>query len=203
MPSTRRFRTLGRTAVGCVARQRGRGFARAVRHPRRRSLRHAAHARRDDGDRARAAARRRGRSARRSSCCASSSASSRPRLPACRSRGGAVGYFGYDLGRRLERIPSIAAADIAMPDLAIGPLRLGRRRRSCGAPHLARRQRPRRAHVRDLADALVARLSAEPPPDPPPFRVHGHPTSNLESRRRMQRRSAPCKSTFASAIAIR
>src|SRR6188508_208945 len=34
--------------------------------------------------------------------------------------GGAVGYFGYDLGRRLERIPSIAAADIAMPDLAIG-----------------------------------------------------------------------------------
>jgi len=34
--------------------------------------------------------------------------------------GGAVGYFGYDLGRRLERIPAIAAADIAMPDLAIG-----------------------------------------------------------------------------------
>ena len=34
--------------------------------------------------------------------------------------GGAVGYFGYDLGRRLERIPSIAAADISMPDLAIG-----------------------------------------------------------------------------------
>jgi para-aminobenzoate synthetase component I len=34
--------------------------------------------------------------------------------------GGAIGYFGYDLGRRLERIPSIAAADVDMPELAIG-----------------------------------------------------------------------------------
>ncbi|HZF29930.1 MAG TPA: aminodeoxychorismate synthase component I [Gammaproteobacteria bacterium] len=34
--------------------------------------------------------------------------------------GGAVGYVSYDLGRRFERIPSLAAADIAMPELAIG-----------------------------------------------------------------------------------
>jgi para-aminobenzoate synthetase component 1 len=38
-------------------------------------------------------------------------------LPFC---GGAIGYFGYDLGRLLERLPSIAAADVGMPELAIG-----------------------------------------------------------------------------------
>jgi para-aminobenzoate synthetase component 1 len=38
-------------------------------------------------------------------------------LPFC---GGALGYFSYDLGRRLERIPSLAAADIDMPEMAVG-----------------------------------------------------------------------------------
>lgn len=32
-------------------------------------------------------------------------------------QGGAVGYFAYDLGRRLERLPSIAVKDIPAPDL--------------------------------------------------------------------------------------
>ena len=44
-------------------------------------------------------------------------APAQPGLPYC---GGAVGYFGYDLGRRFERIPALATADIAMPDLAFG-----------------------------------------------------------------------------------
>lgn len=34
--------------------------------------------------------------------------------------GGALGYFAYDLGRRVENIPSMAQQDIAMPDMAVG-----------------------------------------------------------------------------------
>ena len=34
--------------------------------------------------------------------------------------GGAIGYFGYDLGRRIERLPAIARRDIDLPDMAIG-----------------------------------------------------------------------------------
>ena len=38
-------------------------------------------------------------------------------LPFC---GGALGYFGYDLGRRLETLPIDAVADIALPDMQVG-----------------------------------------------------------------------------------
>ncbi|MEN0038485.1 MAG: aminodeoxychorismate synthase component I, partial [Cellvibrio sp.] len=34
--------------------------------------------------------------------------------------GGALGYFGYDLGRRLEKLPSLALDDIALPDMSVG-----------------------------------------------------------------------------------
>ena len=34
--------------------------------------------------------------------------------------GGALGYFAYDLGRGIEKIPEVAEHDIAMPDMAIG-----------------------------------------------------------------------------------
>lgn len=34
--------------------------------------------------------------------------------------GGALGYFGYDLGRRLEIIPSLALNDVALPDMSVG-----------------------------------------------------------------------------------
>ncbi len=34
--------------------------------------------------------------------------------------GGAIGYFGYDLGRRFERLPHLAQRDIDMPDMAVG-----------------------------------------------------------------------------------
>jgi len=38
-------------------------------------------------------------------------------LPFC---GGAMGYFAYDLGRRMENLPDIAENDIPAPDMAIG-----------------------------------------------------------------------------------
>jgi para-aminobenzoate synthetase component 1 len=34
--------------------------------------------------------------------------------------GGAIGYFGYDLGRRLERLPSIAEDREQLPEMAVG-----------------------------------------------------------------------------------
>ncbi|WP_426917604.1 aminodeoxychorismate synthase component 1 [Serratia bockelmannii] len=35
-------------------------------------------------------------------------------------QGGALGLFGYDLGRRVESLPQLAAADLALPDMAVG-----------------------------------------------------------------------------------
>jgi para-aminobenzoate synthetase component I len=99
-----------------------------------------------------------------------------PGLPFC---GGAVGYFGYDLGRRFERIPSIAAADIAMPDLAIGLYDW-----AVVVDHAARRTwlvgNGRDARTFAEWPRLVARLSSEPPPEPAPFRVRTRPASNLD-----------------------
>lgn len=47
-----------------------------------------------------------------------------PALPTDASQlpftGGAVGYFGYDLGRVIETLPQQASADIKLPDLAVG-----------------------------------------------------------------------------------
>ena len=34
--------------------------------------------------------------------------------------GGALGYFGYDLGRYIEKLPVLADNDISLPDLAVG-----------------------------------------------------------------------------------
>lgn len=34
--------------------------------------------------------------------------------------GGALGYFSYDLGRRVEKLPEIATQDIVAPDMAVG-----------------------------------------------------------------------------------
>ncbi|MEZ9391445.1 aminodeoxychorismate synthase component I [Vibrio splendidus] len=43
--------------------------------------------------------------------------SEHPELP---FTGGALGYFSYDLGRRVEALPSLAEHDIEAPDMAVG-----------------------------------------------------------------------------------
>jgi para-aminobenzoate synthetase component 1 len=92
--------------------------------------------------------------------------------------GGAVGYFGYDLGRQLERIPTIAAADIAMPDLAIGLYDW-----AVVIDHAARRTwlvgNGRSERTFAAWSELSARLRSEPAPEPPAFRVRARPVSNL------------------------
>jgi para-aminobenzoate synthetase component I len=97
--------------------------------------------------------------------------------------GGAVGYFGYDLGRRLERIPSIAAADISMPDLAIGIYDW-----AVVVDHAAHRTwlvgQGRDPQTFARWPELRARLSAEPPAQrqPEEFRVLRPPRSNFDRK---------------------
>ncbi|MEW7000894.1 hypothetical protein M5585_14150 [Serratia ureilytica] len=58
----------------------------------------------------------------RSPCCSSSwrrKAGSRRLTRICRFRA-APGLFGYDLGRRVETLPQLAEADLALPDMAVG-----------------------------------------------------------------------------------
>lgn len=97
-------------------------------------------------------------------------------------RGGAVGLLGYELGGRLERLPTPRAAGIALPDMAVGlydtvaafdhhtgqawVLSGGERE---GDP--ARRPQAARA----LAESLRARLVAPPPAPAPPRRLLSAP----------------------------
>jgi len=96
-------------------------------------------------------------------------------LPFC---GGAVGYLAYDFGRHLERMPNLASADIAMPDLAFGLYDW-----AVIVDHNARRSwlvgSGRDARTFERWSELVARVSGPPPPAPPPFRVLTPAVSNL------------------------
>ena len=91
--------------------------------------------------------------------------------------GGLAGFVGYDVGRRLERLPELAAADQPLPELQLGLHdRVLAWDRHGGRAWLAvravdgdvRRARRRRDEVRDrLADLLAGRLPRPPGVDPP------------------------------------
>ncbi|MFO1387754.1 aminodeoxychorismate synthase component I [Cellvibrio sp.] len=49
--------------------------------------------------------------------CLTRNANTLTEVPFC---GGALGYFAYDLGRRLEDIPSLAKRDVELPDMCVG-----------------------------------------------------------------------------------
>lgn len=81
-----------------------------------------------------------------------------PGLPFC---GGAIGYVGYDFGRRLERLPVIAATDMDMPDVALGVYDW-----AVIVDHVERRAclvgQGRDPRTFETWDGLVARLTAPP-----------------------------------------
>lgn len=72
--------------------------------------------------------------------------------------GGAIGYLGYDLGRRFERLPSIAVDDIGAPDAAFGLYDW-----ACIVDHHTRRawlvSAGRDERTRDEWESLIERLS--------------------------------------------
>ncbi len=74
-------------------------------------------------------------------------------LPFC---GGAVGYFGYDLARRLERLPNLAADAERIPDMGVGIYDW-----ALVVDHHQRRSRLVTASV-ERARAVLGMLSAAP-----------------------------------------
>ncbi len=85
--------------------------------------------------------------------------------------GGAIGYLSYDLGRRFERVPAIAATDVDMPELALGLYDW-----AIVVDHRERRAQlvgaGRDAQTREMWDTLKARVANNHIVEPgPPFRV--------------------------------
>jgi para-aminobenzoate synthetase component 1 len=97
--------------------------------------------------------------------------------------GGTLGYFSYDLGRRFERLPSMAEDAEKMPEMAVGIYDW-----AVVVDHLEKRSwlvaQGRCADTRDRWAELVARFSAEPVERARvPFRITAPLASNLTRER--------------------
>jgi para-aminobenzoate synthetase component 1 len=96
--------------------------------------------------------------------------------------GGAIGYFGYDLGWRLERLPVLTADDVGMPDMAIGIYDW-----ALVVDHQERQSwlvgQGRDPATREQWQNLVEILSTPPKPQRlPPLRLQGTIASNLSQQ---------------------
>lgn len=97
-------------------------------------------------------------------------------LPFC---GGAIGYFAYDLARRMERLPALAADAEGMPEMAVGIYDW-----AVVVDHHAGRawlaSQGHDAHTQAQWPALLALFSAEPEVPSRAFRVTGPVRSNMD-----------------------
>jgi para-aminobenzoate synthetase component 1 len=98
-------------------------------------------------------------------------------LPFC---GGAIGCFAYDLGRRLERLRSLAAQDVDLPEMAIGLYDW-----AVIVDHVLKRAwlvaGCRNERTRDEWDRIVELVQRPPEPlAPAPYVPAGHPVSNFD-----------------------
>ena len=100
-------------------------------------------------------------------------------LPDLPFRGGAIGWFAYDLGRRLERLPTLAENAEQLPDMAVGIYDW-----ALVVDHLARKARlvslGRDPRTRERWDTLVSMFrNPRPTPARGRLRVLGPPRPNL------------------------
>ncbi|MEN8166275.1 MAG: aminodeoxychorismate synthase component I [Pseudomonadota bacterium] len=93
-------------------------------------------------------------------------------------QGGAIGYFSYDLARRIERLPALKKTDQQMPELAIGlydwALVVDHEERSCWLVGQGRDPKTQEKWQR-----LIDRLSQPPEQSHRPFRLRSTIRSNL------------------------
>lgn len=96
--------------------------------------------------------------------------------------GGALGYFGYDLGRQIEKIPNRAKHDIDMPDMAIGiydwAIVTDHQKRRTWLASYGKIQQTL-DQWQDLKDLLSDRTKQQPIQ---PFRVTSEPKSNMDKQ---------------------
>jgi para-aminobenzoate synthetase component 1 len=103
-------------------------------------------------------------------------------LPGLPFGGGGIGWFGYDLGRRIERLPVLAEDAEHIPDMAVGIYDW-----ALVVDHLERRAwlvgQCRDPRTRECWQDLLALFGQPPAPLPRSFRVTGQVRSNLSKDR--------------------